>query len=139
MKGLIQLLTFLNNNWTFIIIIIGLLLILYKKIKSYLKLSTDEKINAALVAIKNTIIGKMVNSQIDWHGIKDAGSIKRAEVISKIYDEYPILKTYVNQEELLEKIDKIIDDALKEVKDLAEKAMEKKATSEEVIVEKAEE
>ena len=139
MKGLIQLLTFLNNNWTFIVIIIGLLLILYKKIKSYLKLSTDEKINAALVAIKNTIIGKMVSSQIDWHGIKDAGSIKRAEVISKIYDEYPILKTYVNQEELLEKIDKIIDDALKEVKDLAEKAMEKKATSEEVIVEKAEE
>jgi predicted transcriptional regulator len=123
MKGLVQLLAFLNNNWTFIIITIGLILMLYKKIKEYLKLSNEEKINAALCAIKNTIVGKMTDAQIDWYGIKDAGSIKRAKVISKIYDEYPILKNYVKQDELIKKIDAIIDEALAEVKQVAENAI----------------
>ena len=121
MKGIAQLLNFLNENWSFIIIIIGGVLLLYKKIVSHAKLSNDEKINAALCAIKNTIIGKMMEAQIDWYGIKDAGSVKRAEVISKIYEEYPVLKNYVNQEELIKKIDEIIDEALDEVKKIADK------------------
>ena len=143
MKGLIQLLTFLNENWTFIIIIVGLAIMLYRKIKSYLKLSNDEKIDAALGAIKNTIIGKMIDEQIDWYGIRNAGSVKRAKVISKIYEEYPILKSYVNQDELLQKIDDIIDEALDEVKKLAENAVKQsiettKTPSSEVITEKVE-
>lgn len=120
MKGLSQLLTFLNENWTFIIIIIGAGIALYKKIKNYLTLSDEEKIDAALTIIRNTIKAKMTSSQIDWYGIKDAGSVKRAEVISKIYEDYPVLKNYVNQEELLKKIDDIIDEALEEVKKIAE-------------------
>ena len=124
MKSLTELLTFLNNNWTFIVIIIGLALMLYKKIQSYMKLSTDEKIDAALTAIRNTIVSKMVDAQLDWYGIKDAGSAKRSEVISQIYDEYPILKAYSNQDELIKEIDKIIDQALNEVKELADKAID---------------
>lgn len=143
MKGLIQLLTFLNENWTFIIIIVGLAIMLYRKTKSYLKLSNDEKIDAALGAIKNTIIGKMIDEQIDWYGIRNAGSVKRAKVISKIYEEYPVLKSYVNQDELLQKIDDIIDEALDEVKKLAENAVKQsieaaKTPSSEVITEKVE-
>ena len=124
MKSLTELLTFLNNNWTFIVIIIGLALMLYKKIQSYMKLSTDEKIDAALTVIRNTIVSKMVDAQLDWYGIKDAGSAKRSEVISQIYDEYPILKAYSNQDELIKEIDKIIDQALNEVKELADKAID---------------
>jgi len=143
MKGLIQLLTFLNENWTFIIIIVGLAIMLYRKIKSYLKLSNDEKINSALGAIRNTIIGKMIDEQIDWYGIRNAGSVKRAKVISKIYEEYPVLKSYVNQDELLQKIDDIIDEALDEVKKLADNAVKQtieatKTPSSEVITEKVE-
>ena len=44
MQSIVNLLQFLNNNWSMIIIIIGLGLTLYKKIKSYLKLSTQQNI-----------------------------------------------------------------------------------------------
>ena len=126
MKGIAQLLNFLNENWSFIIIIIGGGLLLYKKIVSHAKLSNDEKINAALCAIKNTIIGKMMEAQIDWYGIKEAGLIKRAKVISDLYNEYPVLRNYVNQEELIKQIDSIIDEALVEVKTLADTIMQAK-------------
>ncbi len=120
MKSIVQLLTFLNQYWTTIVIVIGLVLLLYKKIKTYLPLSTDEKIDIALHAIKNTILSKMTDAQIDWYGIKDAGSVKRAKVISELYKEYPILKEYINQEELIKKIDEIIDEALDEAKKIAD-------------------
>jgi len=128
MKGLMQLLTFLNENWTFIVISIGLALLLYKKIKAHSRLSTDKKIEAALCAISNTIISKMMNAQIDWYGIKEAGAVKRAKVLSDIYTEYPILKEYINQEELIKRIDVIIDEALMEVKSIADNAMNIKIT-----------
>lgn len=120
MKGLVLLLKFLNENWTFIIIALGLGILLYKKIKKWLTLSTEDKIAAALHAVKTTILDKMTDQQIDWYGIKGAGGVKRAKVIAAIYNDYPILKEYINQEELLEKIDDIIDDALEEVKEIAD-------------------
>jgi hypothetical protein len=47
LKGLQNFLEFVNNNWTSILVIIGLIIGLYKKIESFWKLSTDQKVAIA--------------------------------------------------------------------------------------------
>ena len=47
-----------------------------------------------------------------------AGKIKRSEVITQIYDKYPVLKEVLNQEELVAYIDAEIDNALKNLEEV---------------------
>ena len=115
MQSIVNLLQFLNNNWSMIIIIIGLGLTLYKKIKSYLKLSTQQKIDVAWQQIEEIIMKLVSDAELDWKDFSKAGQIKRSAVIEKIYKDYPILNKIMDQDEVLKKIDELIDEALKEV------------------------
>ena len=115
MQSIVNLLQFLNNNWSMIIIIIGLGLTLYKKIKSYLKLSTQQKIDIAWQQIEEVIMKLVSDAELDWKDFSKAGQIKRSAVIEKIYKDYPILNKIMDQDEVLKKIDELIDEALKEV------------------------
>ena len=54
----------------------------------------------------------------DW---KKAGSVKRAEVIDRIFAQYPILELVTDKSEVINRIDKMIDDALVTVNDIFEK------------------
>ena len=54
----------------------------------------------------------MSNAEITWSDYAKSGEIKKSEVISKIYSEFPILKEYINQDELIEIISKMIDDEM---------------------------
>ena len=53
LNGIQNFLQIINDNWTTILVIIGLLLALWKKIDSYRKLSTDEKIEIATASKLN--------------------------------------------------------------------------------------
>ena len=113
-----------NNYWTLVVVIIGLSIALYEKIKKYLQTSKEEKIEMAKTALKENLLKYMADAEIEWSSYEKSGEIKRAQVISKIYEDYPILKEYLNQEELIKYIDdeinklkvtvdKVITDALK--------------------------
>ena len=113
-----------NNYWTLVVVIIGLSIALYEKIKKYLQTSKEEKIEMAKAALKENLLKYMADAEIEWSSYEKSGEIKRAQVISKIYEDYPILKEYINQEELIkyiddeinklkETVDKVITDALK--------------------------
>ena len=113
-----------NNYWTLVVVIIGLSIALYEKIKKYLQTSKEEKIEMAKTALKENLLKYMADAEIEWSDYEKSGEIKRAQVISKIYEDYPILKEYLNQEELIKYIDdeinklkvtvdKVITDALK--------------------------
>ena len=105
-------LSLINDNWTTILVIIGLALALWKKIESYSKLSTEKKIEIAKKQISENILKLITQAEKDYAEWEKAGSIKRSEVISEIYKEYPILAKVVNQEELVKWIDEQIDNAL---------------------------
>ena len=47
LNGIKNFLSLINDNWTTILVIVGLALALWKKIESYSKLSTDKKIEIA--------------------------------------------------------------------------------------------
>ena len=98
-----------NNYWTLVVVIIGLSIALYEKIKKYLQTSKEEKIEMAKAALKENLLKYMADAEIEWSDYEKSGEIKRAQVISKIYEDYPILKEYIKQEELIKYIDSEID------------------------------
>ena len=118
LNGIKNFLSFINDNWTTILVIIGLALALWKKIESYSKLSTNKKIEIAKKQISENILKLITQAEKDYAEWEKAGSIKRSEVISEIYKEYPILAKVVNQEELVKWIDEQIDNALPTLRDI---------------------
>lgn len=112
LDGIKNFLQLINNNWTTILVIIGLIIAITKKIKSYLSKSDEEKIEIAKQQVKEIILKLTSDAEVDYDEWKKAGSIKRSQVIKDIFIEYPILSKAVNQEELIKWIDETIDDAL---------------------------
>ena len=113
-----------NNYWTLVVVIIGLSIALYEKIKKYLQTSKEEKIEMAKKALKENLLKYMADAEIEWSSYEKAGEIKRAQVISKIYEDYPILKEYVDQDELIKFIDKQIDSMKSEIDKVITKSLE---------------
>ena len=100
---------FVENNWLNILFILVIAFIVVRRVIAFLKMSKAEKIEIVLKLVKEEIIAYMTDAEMDWGEFKKAGEIKRAQVIERIYDKFPILYKYINQEELIERIDKIID------------------------------
>lgn len=120
LTGLKNFLELINQNWTLITVIIGLGILIYKKIKSYLSLSEQEKVDLALKQIRITALKMVTDAELSWEDYKKSGAIKRAEVIEEIFEKYPILEKATDQETLIETLDNIIDEALVEMRKVIE-------------------
>lgn len=118
MKSLQNFLEFLNENFTSILVCIGLAIMLFKKIKSYLAKSDDEKIELALSTIRETMLKFVTSAEIDYETWKGAGSIKRAQVIDELYKQYPVLNKAIDQKKVIQLIDDAIDSALPTLREL---------------------
>ena len=74
----------------------------------------------------------ITDAEIDYNDWAKSGSIKRAQVIQKIYADYPILAKVTDQETLIAWIDAEINNSLKELRKIvAENATEKATEKEE--------
>lgn len=116
LNGIKNFLQFINDNWTTMTVFIGLALILYRKIRDYLSKSDDEKIEIALRKIRETMLDYVSISENKYSEWKEAGSLKRAQVIKQLYTDYPELSSFYNQADLICKIDEMIDEALPELR-----------------------
>ena len=116
MESIVKLLSFLNDNWTFIITIIGLGIGLYTKIKNYINKSREEKINIALEQIRKSMLDLVVEAEREYG--EKTGALKRSKVLKEIYNSYPVLKDYIKQEDLEKKLDDIIDISLDKMKEM---------------------
>ena len=118
LNGIKNFLTLINDNWTTVIVILGVLIALYKKAKNYLSLSDEEKIAIAKKHIEETMLKMIGDAEEDYVEWNKAGSLKRAKVIKQIFDENPILSKAVDQDELIKWIDDTIDDSLKTLRNI---------------------
>lgn len=118
MEGLQKFLQLLNDNWISILVCIGLVIGIVKKTQDYMSKSQDEKIEIAKKQIQTTILKMISDAEVDWQEWSKAGSIKRAQVIKQIYEEYPILSKVVDQKALTEWIDEQIDSALDTLREI---------------------
>lgn len=118
LNGIKNFLVIINDNWTLILVVIGVCISLYMKIKAYFELSTQEKIEIAKTQIREIILEKVTNAEVEWDNWSRAGKIKRSEVINQIYKEYPILSKVAEQEKLVKWLDDLIDNALVTMRDV---------------------
>ena len=118
LDGIKNFLQFVNDNWTTIIIIISLCIALYQKIKNYVSKSNDEKIAVAKQQVQEVILKLISDAEVDYNEWVKAGSIKRAQVIKKIFEDYPVLAKVTDQTALVEWIDETIDNALKTLREI---------------------
>lgn len=120
LNGVQNFLTLVNDNWTTIMVVIGLAIAVGRKVKNYFNKSDDEKIEIAKVQIKETILKMVTEAEIDYEEWNKAGSIKRSQVIAQIYAEYPILSKVVDQTALIEWIDTTIDASLETLREIVD-------------------
>lgn len=116
LDGLKNFLSFMNDNWTTIVVIISLLIAIYQKIRSFISKSNEEKIASAKAQIKEIVLKLITDAEIDYEHWNKTGSIKRSQVIQKIFEEYPILAKAVDQKAVIAWIDEFIDESLKELR-----------------------
>lgn len=118
LNGIINFFTFVVNNWTGIAVIIGLAIGIFRKAKEYAGKTKEEKIAIAKRQIHEIALSLVTKAETDYTDWNKAGKIKRSEVITQIYDKYPVLKEVLNQEELVAYIDAEIDNALKNLEEV---------------------
>jgi hypothetical protein len=112
MQGIIKFLSFLNENWTSILVLIGVLVGLIQKVGALKSKSKEELYQAAQEQIKQYALYLVNKAEAEFAETSQAGAVKRAEVISAIYKDYPILKQISDQEQVTNFIDETIDNAL---------------------------
>lgn len=113
-------LQFINDNWTVILIILGLIVGIIKKVKDFMGKSEEEQIEIAKKQIKEAILKMITDAEMDYAEWKEAGAIKRSQVIKEIFEEFPILEKVADQEALIAWIDEMIDEALETLRDVIE-------------------
>ena len=116
LNGIQNFLQFINDNWTAIIIIISLIIAIVQKARSYFNKSNAEKIEVTKKQISQVVLKLITDAEIDYTEWQKAGSIKRAQVIQKIFTDYPILAKAADQEKIIEFIDEAINSSLKELR-----------------------
>lgn len=120
LNGIQNFLTFIESNWTNIIVIVGLSISVGRKVKDYFSKSNEEKIAIAKSQIHEMILKMISDAEEDYNEWIKAGSIKRSQVIGEIFASYPILSKVVDQETLISWIDYEIDNALDELRKIIE-------------------
>ena len=110
MTAIVNLLTLINDNWATIITIIGLSILLGKKVKKYMALSEQDRVNIALKAVRTQLLEIMSEAEIAWDNYKKTGEIKKSKVFQVVYDKFPILKEYCDQDMIISEIEKMIND-----------------------------
>ena len=131
LTGINNVLMLINDQCTEITILIGLALLLYKKIRAYLAKSKAEKVEIALKQAREIIPDRVTAAEIDYADWKKAGAIKRAQVLDEIFAAYPILGKITNQEEVIKKLDEYIDESLETLREVIETNTPKPDGSEE--------
>lgn len=134
LTGIQNVLEFINENWTAIIIIIGLVIAIVQKAVYFFSKSKDEKIAIAKQQIRETMLRLITDAETNYLEWVGAGAIKRSQVIEEIFAIYPILSKVTNQEELIAWIDEVIDESLEVMREIFEKQMaDTEAESAEVV------
>ena len=107
------------EHWSDIIIIIGLLLVIGKKIKVYMAKSNDEKIELAWNLLSEKMLGFVSEAEVEWGS--ETGKIKRSIVIDKVFAQFPILAEITDKETVIKRVDELIDEALVEMRKILTK------------------
>lgn len=133
MESLINGLKWILDNWASIIVVITLILSIYAKVMAFIddwktrtaeekataeKAAFNKAVEVAKKAVKDYILIFVSQAETEWEDANGKfGKTKRAQVIAKVYETYPVLEEVEDKEALLKYIDELIDEALETIKE----------------------
>lgn len=120
LSGIKNLLMFISEHWAEIVTVICMMFLAYKRVADFLAKSEGDRIQIAKEQIRINMLKYVTDAEEEYANWVKAGEIKRSQVISQIYADYPILSKIVAQDELIAWIDQTIDDALKTMRKIIE-------------------
>lgn len=88
---------------------------------------------AILQVVKASVLKLMTDAEIDFANYKKSGEIKKSQVISNIYKQFPQLTKIKNQEELQKEISDIIEGEMTKIREFntnQEEAQQETSTNE---------
>lgn len=118
LNGIKNFLEFLNANWTVIAVLLGLAVALIQRVKAFIGKTDEEKVQIAKKQIKEIMLKMVSEAELDFEDWNKAGAIKRSQVISQIYEMYPILSKVIDQNELIKWLDMEINTSLQTLEDI---------------------
>lgn len=124
MNAIKNMLQFVNNNWAWIVVVIALIVYVALRIRKHFTDADNKDFDIAKAQVANVILRLVAGAEEEYKTVRGAGAIKRAQVIAQIYENYPILSRIVDQEAVTTWIDTLIDDALGNLRRIAEKNKE---------------
>lgn len=120
LNGVKNFLEILNENWTTILVVLGIIISIVQKTIKHFSKTDEERIAIAKEQITQQMLKFIGDAEDDYEDWKKAGELKRAQVIGKIFKDYPILSKVVEQKELIKWIDDTIDDSLVTLRKIVE-------------------
>ena len=132
-SGLKNFLQLINDNWATIVAVVTLCYGIYYKASKALadwnakseadkQAEIQKQIDNAKLILGEQILKLVSKAELDWQSDScKLGPIRRAEVIEKIYAQYPVLLYAADQQEVIAYIDMLIDKALVVVRETIRK------------------
>lgn len=120
LNGVKNFLEILNENWTTILVVLGIIISIVQKTIKHFSKTDEERIAIVKEQIAQQMLKFIGDAEEDYEDWKKAGELKRAQVIGKIFKDYPILSKVVDQKELIKWIDDTINDSLVTLRKIVE-------------------
>ena len=121
MNGINNFANLIQGQWTNIVVVIAIVAGLVRSIITYYTMNEEQRVQAALKVISEELMKMMVQAEIQWKDYKKSGELKRSQVIKDIYNQFPFLSRYMDQEKLVQTIYEMIDKQMDNMNELMKK------------------
>ena len=112
MQGLYNFVEYIQKYWFDVALVLAICAGLIMWEIDFLKKNKDEKVEAVKSQLKQIMLQLVTSAEESYADIKKSGAIKRSWVLDTVYNKFPILSKIKSQEEVIEYIDGLIDEAL---------------------------
>lgn len=125
MAGFNNFIHLIQNQWTNIVVVIAIIATVIRTTLNYSALSQEQRVQSALKVINEELMKLMCQAEIQWKDYKKSGDLKRSQVIKDIYNQFPFLSKYMDQDALVKKIYEMIDKQMDNMNNLLNKTDDK--------------
>ena len=116
MEAIKNFLQFINENWTMITAILAALAGIYAKFITWRKKTKKQKIDSAIEAVRVSLLGLVTEAEQQFGA--GTGAIKRSQVLSRIFETYPVLASALELDKLVDMLDGMLDDNLAKLNEM---------------------
>lgn len=126
MTGFNNFIHLIQSQWTNIVVVIAIIATVVKTTLSYSSMTEEQRVQSALKVVKEELMRLMCQAEIQWKDYKKSGDLKRSQVIKDIYNQFPFLSKYMDQDKLVKTIYDMIDKQMGNMDNLLNKPEDNK-------------